>query len=235
MVLVPGRRLDLKGKTLIGFVSKPSRDAARRPERQRDQDMMSGTGDSAAETKSGLGFLDWVRQLFKRRIVCVECGQPVEEPFDLKAAQRAASKHMAENPGHKIDVREPLPLCEGCQSVWDEACKDILGPIGVTKTSELIVHDIGPDGASTYQLVIGRDIDPELAEQLIASNGGNHVYTIHVYEAGERLVNFVNKDAYLLMKEAIADIPPVPTAEENVAALNEMIASAKARKGNTDS
>ena len=130
MVLVPGRGLDLKGKTLIGFMSRPSPDATCPPEEQGGQDMMSATCDSPPETKNGLGRLEWVRQLFKRRIMCVECGQPVEEPFDIKAAQRAASKYMAENPGHKIDVRESLPLCDGCQSVWDETAKEFFGPSG---------------------------------------------------------------------------------------------------------
>lgn len=96
-------------------------------------------------------------------------------------------------------------------------------------TNKLIVHDTGPDGSSTYELVIGRDIDPKLAEQLISVNGGTDVYTIHVYEAGERSERFVPKDAYLMMKEAMDGIPPVPTVEENIAALKEMIASAKAR------
>ena len=107
MVLVPGRGLDLKGKTLIGFMSRPSPDATCPPEEQGGQDMMSATCDSPPE-----------------------CGQPVEEPFDIKAAQRAASKYMAENPGHKIDVRESLPLCDGCQSVWDETAKEFFGPSG---------------------------------------------------------------------------------------------------------
>lgn len=130
MVLVPRRGLGLEGEVLIGFVRKSSSSAIRPPEGQVDGDTTSASSDPHSADEKATGFLNRVRQLFKRRGACAECGQPVKEPFDLEAAQRAASEFMAKNPGHRIDIREPVPLCETCQTAWDEAAKEFFGPSG---------------------------------------------------------------------------------------------------------
>jgi hypothetical protein len=101
-----------------------------------------------------------------------------------------------------------------------------MGFVGKSPT-KLIVHDTGPDGSSTSELVIGRDIDVELASRLVAANRGDHVYTIHTYENGERFEHFVSKVIYDQMRQAMDAIPPLPSVEQNIADLKAMIDTAK--------
>lgn len=68
---------------------------------------------------------------------------------------------------------------------------------------ELTVHETGTDGESTYQLVIGRDIEPSDAEELIAKSGGTTVYAMHHYEAGVRVESFISKAMYERLRRSL--------------------------------
>ena len=73
-------------------------------------------------------------------------------------------------------------------------------------TKSLTVHDTGPDGESTYELVIGRDITADVAEEVIGKSGSYEVYAMHLYEAGERVEHFVSKAMYDRFRAEIAPI-----------------------------
>ncbi len=72
--------------------------------------------------------------------------------------------------------------------------------------NSLTVHDTGPDGESTYDLVIGSDIAADVAEEVIRKSGGFEVYAMHHYEAGERVENFISKAMYDKLRAEIAPI-----------------------------
>lgn len=87
----------------------------------------------------------------------------------------------------------------------------------------LTVHETGPDGNSTYQLVIGEDISAKDAEALIARSGGTEVYAMHRYENGNRVESFVSRSFYGQLREAMDGIPAARGIQEIKADMNERL------------
>ena len=73
-------------------------------------------------------------------------------------------------------------------------------------TRKLIVHETGPDGDCSYELIIGQEIAVDEAEELIVRTGGTTVYAMHRYEAGKKIEHFVSKAMYDQFKAAVAPI-----------------------------
>ena len=99
----------------------------------------------------------------------------------------------------------------------------------------LTVHETGPDGSSTYQLVIGEDISVEDAEALIARSGGTEVYAMHRYENGKKVESFVSRSFYNQLREAIEDIPAARGVDEIRANINERLKAQSTRDDTTAS
>lgn len=71
---------------------------------------------------------------------------------------------------------------------------------------KLTVHDTGPDGETSYELQIGRDIAVKEADEVMLKSGGSVVYAMHHYEAGKRMRSFISKPMYDQIRAANSQI-----------------------------
>jgi hypothetical protein len=69
--------------------------------------------------------------------------------------------------------------------------------------SKFTIYDTGPNGNSTSEIIVGRDVSLEDATKLakIATNGV--LYSVHVYKEGELTKSFVSRDVYQKVKTAM--------------------------------
>lgn len=94
-------------------------------------------------------------------------------------------------------------------------------------SQKLTVHDTGPDGNSTYELVVGDDISADEAQELISRSGGFEIFSMHHYENGERIESFISKKLYDMAQQSMVDIPPVRSIEEIRAEIDRSMTSSE--------
>jgi hypothetical protein len=68
------------------------------------------------------------------------------------------------------------------------------------------VFETGPDGDSTYILKVGVEIDMGTAAKLQRISDGGVIYAIHLYREGVKETQFVPKNLYKQVKEAMGSI-----------------------------